>query len=336
MKLVYSLLALFPFWLTAQEPNVGTLTLVTDPVFNKFQVRIRATALGITATDTKTTTLTGTVGTRLNIDHINNTTDTMVVTSSNISASNLSFNLRSGFISVATFTTQGKKVALSTPLGIGPVTPATGAFDATLHAFAVNEGTLSGTALGSPISLDFATSPLTGTGTGSGSVILSNRVEGPNRRISYTVTVTVPALINNDLILNGNPVNIQITGTMRATGTIFVTRPITYDEWAIEQGVGPNRRDKFDLSPGISNGVLFAMGHDAVTAPEQLFTPDPDGNLELNVAEEPREEVLIRYSTDLMTWIPIPPERLLSAPGEPPVFSTSGDAGFYKVITNEL
>jgi hypothetical protein len=331
MKSISLLLAIFlSCVINAQEPNVGTLTLVTDPVFNKFQVRVSASGFS----DTKTTTLTGTLGARLNINHTNNTTDTMVVTSSNISASNLSFRL-GGFLNLANFSTQGKKVALLTPGGIGPVNPATGTFDATLHAFAVNEGTLSGTALGSPISLNFAESPLTGTGTGNGSVTLTNRVEGPNRRISYTVTVTIPATINNDLLLNGTAVNIRITGTLRATGTIYVMRPITYAEWAIEQGVGPNRRDKFDLSPGISNGLLFGLGHNADTAPEQLFTPNPDGNLELNVAEEPREEVLINYSTDLMTWMPIPPERLLSAPGEPPVFSTVGSSGFYRVTTNE-
>lgn len=330
MKLLYFFLALIPLTLSAQESNLGNLTLVTDPVFNKFAVRVTASGFS----DTKTTTLTGTVGTRLNINHINNTTDTMVVTSSNISASNLSFRL-GGILNLANFSTQGKKVALSTPGSIGPVTPATGAFDATLHAFAVNEGTLSGTALGSPISLNLATSPLTGTGTGTGSVTLTNRVEGPNRRISYTVTVTVPATINNDLVLSGTAVNIRITGTLRATGTIFVTRPITYDEWAFEQGVGVNRRAEFDLSPGISNEVLFALGYDAANAPEELFTPDPAGNLGLNTTEEPRAEIQIRYSTDLLTWMPIPPERLLSLPGEPPVYATTGDLGFYQVVTTE-
>ena len=54
------------------------------------------------------------------------------------------------------------------------VNPANGEFDASQHQFLINEGTLSGTALDQPVSVDFATTPATGAGEGDGSVIITS------------------------------------------------------------------------------------------------------------------------------------------------------------------
>ena len=250
----------------------------------------------------------------------------------------MSFTLRAFFfIVIASLDAEDLKGTAGTPLGVGPVNPQTGEFDAALHTFTIDEGTLSGEALDEPVSNDISENPITGNGMGTGTVTLANPIEGADRKVFYDVTITLPVNIDTAIPVDegGTEAEVQVSGTLKASGTVFVIRPPTYDEWAEEQGLAPGRQDDFDLNARIPNDVLFAMGHDQPLPTTPLFIRTSNG-LRLNASESGvRGDVTFEYSPDFQNWSPLPADRLLSASGEVPVLTTSDAGGFYRVSASE-
>lgn len=334
MRINHCLAVLFPLVASAQEPNIGSLTLVEEAGFNQFDITVGASG----ASDRDRTSLTGTAEVALNIDPTSGTTDSLVITGADISATDMNFTLRAFFIiTVASLNAENLKGTADTPLGFGPVNRETGKFDAALHTFTLNEGTISGEALDNPVNSDVSESPITGNGTGEGTVALTNPVEGPDRKVFYDVTVTLPISIDDTIPVEegGIEASVEVSGTLKAVGTAFIIRPPTYDEWAAELGLAENQQDGFDLNPRIPNDVLFALGHDNPTVSTELFQMTAEG-LRLNVAESGmRSNVVFEYSSDCDNWGPLPAGHLLTSPSEVPILSTPNGVGFYRVSSDQ-
>lgn len=331
--LTFSSLLLF-CKLQAQEPNRAILTLVQEDGFNEFDIDISAKAEGQSTSDSDTTTLSGTADITLNIDPLTGTTDDIVINDADISASDMDFTLRVFFVvKVAELSTSDVKGTASTPEGECPVDPATGEFNAATHNFTLNQGALSGDVLGDPISSDFADTPISGAGTGSGTVILTNPVEGENREVTYDVTVTLPVSLDNTIPIGDteNEATVNAIGTLKATGTIFIIRPPTFEEWAAEQGEMTDSQDSFSLSERIPNKVLYALGYDHSSIPTSALIKNKQG-LQLNLGPAGQlQDVLIEYSPDLINWSSTAPSRITSVPGKPLVISTPDALGFYRI-----
>ncbi|MEJ6569688.1 MAG: hypothetical protein QNL80_12545 [Akkermansiaceae bacterium] len=318
--------------LFAQQPNIGNLTLVDEGGFNELDIRISA----VNASDSDTTALAGEMEVLLNLDYGSGTTDTMVIKSADISASDLEFRLRVLFFTVAEINAQGMKGSASTPDGIGPVDPASGEFDAANHTFTISEGIFSGEALGMPIDNNVSDTPITGLGAGTGTVTLANPVEGANRVITYDVTVTLPIAFDDTLPTGdgGVEADVTVSGTIKAVGTAFIIRPATYVEWAVEQGLAIDSQALYSLSENMSNDLIHALGHSAAEVPSFPLEKSENG-LRLNVGLSGQAaEVVIEYSEDLVSWDPLSAVRLVSSPGDPMEVSTPDELGFYRVIVS--
>jgi hypothetical protein len=315
--------------LFAQQPNIGNLTLVDEDGFNELDISISAA----NASDRDTTTLTGDMEVLLNIDHVSGTTDTMVINGADITASDLEFRLRLLFFTVAEIDAKGMKGSASTPDGIGPVDPVSGEFDASDHTFTISEGTLTGDALGTPIDNNVSDTPITGLGSGTGTVTLANPVEGANRVITYDVTVRLPIAFDDTLPTGdgGVEADVTVSGTIKAVGTAFIVRPPTYVEWAVEQGLATDSQALYSLSQGMPNELIHALGRSAADVPSFPLVKSENG-LRLNVGPNGQAaEVVIEYSEDMVSWDPLPAVRLVFSPGDPMEVSTPDELGFYRV-----
>lgn len=329
---------LFFSQLQAQEPNKATLTLVEEDGFNEFEIEVSAEAQGQAASDNDTTTLSGTANITLNIDPLTGKTDDIVINDADINASDMDFTLRVFFVvRVAELTTSGVKGSASTPEGECPVDPTTGQFNAALHNFTLNQGSLSGAALNEPISSNFSDTPISGAGTGNGTVILTNPVEGENRKVTYDVTVTLPVSLDNTIPVGDSEdaATVNATGILKATGTIFVIRPPTFEEWAVAQGEVTDSQDSFSLSERVPNEVLYALGYDSSSIPTSALIKNQQG-LQLNLGPAGQlQDVLIEYSPDLINWSSASASRIISSPDDPLVISTPDSLGFYRVKVAE-
>lgn len=335
MKVFRSLPLFAPLLVFAQEPNVASLTLVQENGLNQFDITVGAQGLR----DSDKTNLSGTAEITLNIDPSSGTTDSLFINGANITATDMNFTLSTlfGLVVIAELDAQNLKGTAGTPLGSAPVNPATGEFDAALHTFTLNDGTISGEAPDSSVNNNISENPITGNGMGTGTVTLTNPVEGEERKIFYDVTITLPVVIDDSIPVSegGIEASVEVDGTLKASGTVCIIRPPTYEEWAAEQALPVDRQDGFELNPRIPNVVLFAMGHDQPTPETPLFIRTAKG-LQLNTAETGmRGEVSFEYTSDLQNWGPLPAGHLVSAPGEVPVLSTTNGAGYYRVSAGE-
>ncbi|MGJ8698029.1 MAG: hypothetical protein ACSHYF_17045 [Verrucomicrobiaceae bacterium] len=288
--------------LLVAQPNTANLTLVDESGFNELDISVRA----LTLNDSDTAILTGFINISLNIDPLTGKTDQLGVTESEVAASDVSFNL-SNFLLSAELDAKGLMGTASTPGGTSPVNEA-GEFDAALHEVTINSGTLSGEANGDPINNDISETPITGTGAGTGTILLSNPVPGPNGRIDYDVTLTMPVTLSDDIptgvVIFGNEVmaTIQVSGTVKATGTTYTYLIPDYPDWAASQQLASNSQTSFDITPLMTNSLVHALGFDATNFPGQLLTHSAHG-LTLAMASSPvRSNVTIEYSSDLTSW----------------------------------
>lgn len=317
---------------TAQNPNRAQLTLVDENGFNQFEIKIGASGFS----DTDTTTLTGTADITLDIDPSKGTTRSIFINDADINASDLSFELGFFFAPIAELDARNLKGTAFTPLAGGTVNPLTGEFDASLHTFTIDEGIITGDALGSDVNSDISEAPITGAGNGQGTISLENPIEGEGRKIFYDVTITLPVEINDVIPVDGGiNANVEVSGTLKATGTIFIIRPLNYQEWSEEEGIAPSRQDEFDLHPHIPNDVLYAMGHSSETVPTDLFILS-DAGLQLNTASAGmRAEVIIEHSSDFQNWAPLPANLINSRLGNSPIVSITERRGFFRVSADE-
>ena len=300
MKALIALSLLSPL---AAIPANTTLTLVSDPNFNKVTVTVNQ---GPFLSDTETTTLTGTVQAFFDINPGNGQTTELTLLNGRAKGTNMTFS-RSFFGAGYNITVSNLSAAINTITPPGVVTPANGQFAANQHGFEIDQGSVNGTALGDQVNTSFTPqNPASGTGTGTGTVVLTAAGDTGIYR-NYTVTATFPVSIADTFLAGTTSVAITATGTVKATGTLQVPRT-AYLAWTIAQNI-PNAPFNGDPNgDGVSNGLLWALGLNANSDPRPHLPRSnpaaPGGFLVPLPAGGSGGPILIQSSPHLGTWSP--------------------------------
>ena len=207
-------------------PGGGTLNLVSDASYNKLQVTVGIPSYS--ASNTQTTTVTGTVDVLADVDPATGATTALTLTGGNVAMSNMRFVIKVFlFFTAADVTTAGMAGTVYTPPPLpAPATPTAtgGTFDAALHHLVINSGTLSGTAgypTASPVNVNFAESPIDGAGTGTGTITVVPGASGATHRTCQT-TIVLPVDFTNTQDLNGTAVSVRVKGNVKAVGNILI------------------------------------------------------------------------------------------------------------------
>lgn len=302
----------------------GTLTLVAPGTTsnNKLTIAISAVSGGNTARDTQTTTVSGTLITRIDADPATGKATALTLDrGGNLSMTNMNFNLRYYLlniipVSVATFSTSGMGGYAYTPAPPAPVTPASGSFDASLHNLVINRGTLTGSVTitnpPTPIHADFSATPTEGSGIGNGTLTLVPGSSSATHR-DCAVTLLLPVDFTDTQTDPGSGVvmTIHVTGTVKATGTIPI--PLNgWIDWTLQNGLAGAAFDG-----GAPLGLAWAAGLAADT-PATALTPrvgvTPTGPLAtLPLAGTgTRGAIWVEISPSLAdgSWTPAPAARL--------------------------
>lgn len=256
----------------AAIPASTTLTLVSDPNFNRISVTVDP-GLGALFRDTETTTLTGSVQATFDINPA--TSQTSELTLANGRANGTDMTFAKSFLGAGyNITVSNLSAAIETLVPPGVVTPANGQFAANQHGFEIDQGTVIGTALGEPVTTSFTPqSPASGTGTGTGTVVLLHTGDTGMFR-NYTVTATLPVSIVDTFVAGATSVAITATGTVKATGTVQVPKS-EYVAWTIAQNI-PNAPFDGDANhDGVANGLVWALGLNANSNPRP-YLPRPN------------------------------------------------------------
>ncbi len=252
--------------------NQGTLALVNEPGFNQLTLSLAVSGIG---SDSDTSTITGSLLTRLDIDPATGRSPEFTILGGNLQGTPVSLQIKVLFVTVVdvSSTTIGGTVATITPPGT--IDPLTGQGDAAQHEVTINQGTVSGTASGSPISFDFTTDPVSGTGSGTATVTITPAGTTSTRGL-FNVAVTLPVSLSepipNDL---GLTATISATGTIKAAGQVSV--PLSdYLAWTEAEGVPGADPGADPDADGISNGMVWALGLGFTGDPRpHLLTPRP-------------------------------------------------------------
>jgi hypothetical protein len=245
----------------------GPLTLIpASSSANRFNVTITAASL---ATGTGTTNATGTMNVRIKVNPATGAVSELSLEQGRIFFSNMNIPLRAFiFVTVANTSTSGLEGFAWTAAPPAPVNPANGATDAALQRFTIDKGTVSGVTtsslipnvpVGTTFATDFAETPFSGPGEGSGSVTL---VEIPAQATPSTrtwkTTVVLPLNVLQDTDLDGTQVTIRMTGTLRSESNLVIPRN-DYYAWTIANGLAAPAFDA-EARPGEPYGMLWAMG----------------------------------------------------------------------------
>jgi hypothetical protein len=206
----------------------GTLNLVTGQTgINRLTITVGATAGGFTASDTETTTVTGSINATFNANPASGATTAMTITGGSIAMTDMRFQLKALFIiTVADISTAGMRGTAYTPPPVPATVTATatgGTFDAALHRVLINQGTITGSITATnpptPVNSNFATSPVEGAGVGTGTVTMVPGAFSANHR-TMQVTIEMPVDFTDTQDLSGTPVSVRVQGTIRATGPV--------------------------------------------------------------------------------------------------------------------
>ena len=207
-------------------PGGGTLNLVSDASYNKLQVTVGIPS--VLASNTQTTTVTGTIDILADVDPATGATTALTLTGGKVAMSNMHFVLYAYiFFKAADITTAGMAGTVYTPPPLpAPATPTAtgGTFDAALHHLVINSGTLSGTAgypTASPVNVNFADSPIDGAGTGTGTVTVVPGASSATHRTCQT-TIVLPVDFTDTQDLNGTAVSVRVKGNVKAVGNILI------------------------------------------------------------------------------------------------------------------
>lgn len=236
--------------------NEGTLTLVNEAGYNKLNITLAVTLFG---SQTKQSTVTGSMLARLAISPATNRSPEFTILSGTFQGTPVSFSLSNFLFGsiTATSSTIGGTMFTTTPPGT--IDPTTGQGPASQHQFVINQGTVSGTAVGNPINVNFATDPASGTGSGTATVTIT-RASTTATRAVYNVTVTLPVNLSEPIPNDfGLTATFSASGTFKAAGQVSV--PLSdYLAWTEVQNVPGASPDADPNHDGISNGLLWALG----------------------------------------------------------------------------
>jgi hypothetical protein len=323
----YWILALIPLLARAETTTgSGLLTLAGSGSDNRLNITLSATVSGLTATDTQTTTASGTLDIDLTAHPSTGATSAFTIHTGVISFSNVRFRPKVFFgpfpvgDPLADITAAGMKGMAFTPLPPGEATPTAngGTFDAALHRLRIQEGTLSGTITATdpptPIDADFADTPVEGAGSGTGTIVVTPGAAGPTTR-TCQVVVTLPVDFNNTQDIDGIPVTVRVVGRIRAVGTLEM--PLNrWVEWSLAQGITTPAFELPILEGGPPAGLVWAIGHDpdvpaASLAPVFHAAETPTAQIQFPETGS-RAPILLEQSTDLSpgSWVPVPAAAL--------------------------
>jgi autotransporter-associated beta strand protein len=249
------------------ETAIGPLTL--DPAttsVNRLTVTISATASGLTATDTRTTNVSGKIGVALDADFGTGSTSQFTISGGDLAMTDMSFNLRTGGwfpISVAKINTSGMAGTAYTASPPGAAIPAGGggSFDASLHRLLINKGAITGEVTIPlqpvvPINTSFAESPVEGAGTGTGALTVTPTTQTQFQRF-FTVVMSLPVDFTGNQDIDGTPVTIRVQGNIKASGTVAVPLGEEIAAWTFNTGsTSAARRAASGVAPGASVSAL--------------------------------------------------------------------------------
>ncbi len=316
-------------------PGSGTLTLTpATTTENRLSVKITATASGMTASDTQYTNISGVLDIILNADPQNGATTVFTILGGNVAMTDMAFNLKAGFISVAKINTSGMKGTAFTAVPPGVVTPTGtgGTFNASQHRVRINEGAITGTVTipfqpSTPINANFADSPVEGPGQGTGVLtVVLGTASATNRNCAVTMTLPVDFTDSQDL--DGTPVSITVKGTIKATGTIPV--PLSeWVEWTIANNLTGTPFGAVIAVGGAPLGLAWAMGFGpnatAVAVKPVMRAGAPPSALVRLGAAASRGTLLLEQSDALTgSWQPVPPAAVSGGQNPLPV-GTAGE-----------
>lgn len=309
MRLCLLLLAcLLPLAATGQIIKQATLTLVDENGFNEVDIDLDVAIAG--ASD-DTSSLTGTVEVQVNVTPDLSSTSELTILSADVSGSDIS--LSRSFLFTSLYSLRGENLRFSaettSPPGLVDVT--NGEFDASQHEITVDQGTFSGSAVGTDnIEFNFNDDPFVGQGAGTGTVLITpGRIE--DRKLYFDITVELPALIDETIDEAGVEADIEIQGTIKATGESFIEL-LDYPTWATQNGLASNSQSDFNLNLATPNQFLFALGLDQETLPSQLFTVSPAGVALATAGDHALGDFEIQWSQDLDNWETVPPASMIS------------------------
>jgi hypothetical protein len=242
--------------LTAAEVS-GPLTLVNQTGFNRFTVRIGAAGVF----DTENPTATGTMNVKLNVNPSTGKVSQLSFEGGNVALSNMNFSIGLFFVPSAyvNLITTGVSGQPSTPNPPAPVTTSTGEFDAALHEFTINQGAITGVALGTPLNENFSTTPVTGPGQGTGTITLTE-VPGLATATTrtWTTVVVLPLDFTDTQDLDGTQVTVDVSGTLKASGNLVIPKT-NYLAWVAQYSLGAPVFGS-PIRHGEPHGMVWAMG----------------------------------------------------------------------------
>ena len=323
--LFFLLLAALPLPILSQTANQATLTLVDEEGANEVDIEVTVALNNIDLESDDSSDLTGTIDVQLNISPGTATTDEFTILSADVQGSDINLSAEErvflvGVVAEYEFAGTGLGFTAETISPPGAVDVDTGEFDANDHAVTVNRGMLDGAANSLvteeiEVAYDFGEAPFTGAGSGTGTVTVTpGRKEGI--RQYYDIVVELPISIVQeieleDVAIEGLAIDGDISGTIKAVGETFLEIP-DYETWAGEAGVASDSQSEFNLNPSVPNYLLFALGHDNNSAPEQLFTVSSGGITLETSGEFALGDFVIEWSEDLENWSAVPEAAMTS------------------------
>ncbi len=334
-------LAALPRVVAQQQANESTLTLVNDVSFNQMSITV---SLPLFGEDKKNSALSGSIEATTNISPSTGQSNELTLVSGTLSADPVNFSLGNFLTGYATLNASNLGVGINTPLAPGLLTPSTGIFNASEHAFTINQGRITGTIPGSsvPMDINFADIPVTGTGSGNGTFSITEDGR-TSTRITYTVILTMPVtatkLVPTGVVIGDTELMATVTfkATIKATSTVFVYLS-AYLQWTEENnhpGVDFTATDFGE----IPNGLLWALGYGSGVLPQEIihyssgrFTISlPDGGT--------TSKTVIEFSPDLKSWQPAENNQISTGSSTIPTGSTgtivitpNAPSGFYRVV----
>ena len=297
----------------AQVRITTSLSLSEEPAANVLNVTL--SAFGIE--DEESSDLSGAVEATLEINPGADQVSRLTINSANLTATDMSFSLAIGEISVAEVSLNGIEATIATSQ-VGWVDPATGQFDAGEHEVTLSEGVISGTSVVGEVNENFSESPVSGAGSGTGEVALS-RMAIKGNTITYSVVVVLPVEFSNPL---QEGVDVRVDSTVQFEGVIEV--PLDpFAAWAELQGIPDAPFGGDHDGDGVPNGLLWALGYDADARPT-LFAADPliPGQVDIIVEHGPagiRAPILVEGNFNQAGWTALAPFLLLGFENPVPV-----------------
>lgn len=245
----------------------------------------------------------GTVSTRLEIDPTNGEISTFEFLEGDVSATDVNFQAGFGALGYNLNAT-GLGGTLDTPLPPSIVTG--GQSPAPDHELLINEGMLTGFALGSPVpAQNFAETPVAGAGTAATFVTIAatkNEAQSSETLTVYDLEFIFPVDITQVIDVDGLSATVTANGTVRATGqTSFEEAPPNpYLAWAAANGMSEALFTDNDFSFQLPNGLFWALGYRAGEDAQNL-APTAQGVFQLTVPDRGTiAEVEVQLSSDLM------------------------------------